>query len=584
MEFNKDEAARARDIAKTKFLADDLMGARRFALKAQSMYPELEGISQMVATFNVLESAKKITHGEIDYYGVIGVSPEADDETVRKSYKKLAALIHPDRNKTVGAEEAFKFLSQAWVVFSDKAKRAEYDLKRHKGRGASSSSSPKPPNNSAQRVVNTSVNPPAALATPLTDGGGTFWTVCHTCKTQYEYPRTYMKRNLKCHNCNRPFIAVETDAPGSSSILKPFNEHELKKSMSTPTHDPPQTGAPKDEVVRRKYNKRAAGGSLTNAPKRRKVKENGFAANSNTVKDLSEEDVKNLLTKKVKPLISRKLQELCNAVPETVAVDSSDIPMETQAALEALESMLMDSIPDTLVTDEDVMVDVPNPDFCDFDKDRSEESFADNEIWACYDSVDAMPRSYVMVSKVISADPFKVSMVRLTSETSNEVSLTNWLGSGIEKTCGGYREKKTQICKSPYVFSHKVKLVQGNNGEFLIYPRKGDVWAMYRNWSPEWSYVKESVEYDLVEVVEGYTEEFGVSVVPLIKVARFRSVFHHHVDANEVRRIFKDEIARFSHQIPSYLLTGNEAADAPRGCTQLDPAATPSKHLQVIIG
>ncbi|CAA7032865.1 unnamed protein product [Microthlaspi erraticum] len=327
MEFNKDEAAMAREIAKSKILVNDLMGAMRFAMKAQRMYPELEGIAQMVATFNVLLSAKNIKHGEPDYYGVLGVSPKADDETVRTSYEKLSVLIHPDGNQTVGAEEAFQFLAQAWVVFSDKGKRAEYDLKRLKRRGASSSSSPKPPNKAAQRVVDTSVNTTsvnttsiiraseaytsasaaASVARNTTAGGrATFWTGCVTCKTQYEYHRIYITQTLMCPYCSKPFKAAETDPPGSSSIRKAFNELEFdsfRRGTSTPTHAPPQTGAPKDEVVPRMFNKRAVSVSLSNASKRTK-------ATSNTVKDLSKEDIKTLLVKKVKPLISTKLQEL----------------------------------------------------------------------------------------------------------------------------------------------------------------------------------------------------------------------------------------------------------------------------------
>ncbi|CAA7032864.1 unnamed protein product [Microthlaspi erraticum] len=323
MEYTKDEAVWAREIAEMKFLANDLIGAKEFAMKAQSMYPELEGIDQMVATFNVHVSAKKITHGEPDYYGVLGVSPEADDETLRKTYKKLAVLIHPDVNKTVGAEEAFMFLAEALLVFSEKGKRAEYDLKRHIGRGASSSSSP---NDAAERVVNTatiirvseaSASAAAAVARKTTAGGGaTFWTGCVTCKTQYEYHRIYITQKLLCPYCSEPFKAVQTDPPGSSSIRKAFNELEFdsfRLGTSTPTHAPPQTGAPKDKVVPRVFNKRAVDVSLSNASKRTKVMENGvagvFASTSNTVRYVSEEDIKTLLAKRVKPLISTKLQK-----------------------------------------------------------------------------------------------------------------------------------------------------------------------------------------------------------------------------------------------------------------------------------
>ncbi|VVB09003.1 unnamed protein product [Arabis nemorensis] len=656
MECNKEVATRAREMAERKFLANDISGARKFAVKAQFLYPDLDGISKMVATFDVHLSARNIINGEIDYYGVLGLNPEADDQTVRKRYRKLAVMLHPDRNKSIGAEEAFKFLSQAWVVFSDKAKRADYDLKRNMGlyeaRGASSS---KPANNGFQKVAKTSSNTTKvksskrgikrasdASAAATTSASGhkttaeaTFWTVCRTCRTQYEYHRVYLNQNLLCPNCRKPFIAVETDPPGSGSIRKTFHEHQFDsirhtadgRKKSVPGRDnngvygeydscewgvftgtknavhTAQTGSRKDDVVRREYNKRVSGVSPTNPPKRRKGMDNTvaggniasyFAAKSNSMREFSEDELKNALMKKAKPVISR-MQELCTTVEETgTAANGKGMETEGHNAgssenENAIKSCCVDSIQDTCIEKDlnslgDLTVDVPDPDFCDFDKDRTEKSFRDNQIWACYDFFDGMPRSYVMIHKVFSEDPLKMRISRLASVTNSELTSTKWLGFGIPKTCGDFRVGKTQICRSPYIFSHKVKLIQGKHGKFLIYPRKGDVWALYRNWSHDWNYLSsgETTEYDIVEVVEGYTDEYGVSVVPLVKVAGFKSVFHHHLDPKEIRRILRDEIPRFSHKIPSYLLTGREAPGAPRGCRQLDPAATPSQHLQYI--
>jgi len=41
---------------------------------------------------------------------------------------------------------------------------------------------------------------------------------------------------------------------------------------------------------------------------------------------------------------------------------------------------------------------------------------------------------------------------------------------------------------------------------------------------------------------------------------------------------------RLSHQVPSYVLTGEEGHNAPKGCFELDPAATPLELLQVVTG
>lgn len=130
MESNIFEAAVAKEIAERKFTAQDIAGAKKFALKAQNLYPNLEGISHMLSTFDVYLSAKNIVCGEADWYGILGVSQYSDDETVRKQYKKLALLLHPDKNQSVGADGAFKLISQAWSLLSDRTKRAAYDQMR----------------------------------------------------------------------------------------------------------------------------------------------------------------------------------------------------------------------------------------------------------------------------------------------------------------------------------------------------------------------------------------------------------------------------------------------------------------------
>ena len=68
-----------------------------------------------------------------DYYEVLGVSRNANDEELKKAFRKLALQYHPDRNKEEGAEEKFKEVNEAYQVLSDKDKRAQYDRFGHSG-------------------------------------------------------------------------------------------------------------------------------------------------------------------------------------------------------------------------------------------------------------------------------------------------------------------------------------------------------------------------------------------------------------------------------------------------------------------
>lgn len=65
---------------------------------------------------------------EKDYYKVLGVAKDADANEIKKSYRKLAKDLHPDKNPgDKKIEERFKEVSEAYDVLSDPKRRSEYD-------------------------------------------------------------------------------------------------------------------------------------------------------------------------------------------------------------------------------------------------------------------------------------------------------------------------------------------------------------------------------------------------------------------------------------------------------------------------
>jgi molecular chaperone DnaJ len=69
-----------------------------------------------------------------DYYEILGVSRDADENEIKKAYRKLAKQYHPDLHPNdKEAEAKFKEINEAYAVLSDPQKRKQYDMYGHSG-------------------------------------------------------------------------------------------------------------------------------------------------------------------------------------------------------------------------------------------------------------------------------------------------------------------------------------------------------------------------------------------------------------------------------------------------------------------
>lgn len=224
MEWKKAQAVRSREMAERMFLQNDFYGAKEFALKAQQLFPDLEGLPQLIAVLDVYIIAQDKVNGvEDNWYGILQIDPTADDATIKKQYRKLALILHPDKNKAVGAEGAFKILSEAWGVLSDKLKKAVHDAKRratlyhcvsasNKGKGVSES---------AKGFYKFACFTASHRSKPANRKSPSFWTACSFCKVQIEILRVYENHMLSCQTCHEPFLATEVPMPGGSASRHP---------------------------------------------------------------------------------------------------------------------------------------------------------------------------------------------------------------------------------------------------------------------------------------------------------------------------------------------------------------------------
>ncbi|KAL2892911.1 putative J domain-containing protein C17A3.05c [Bienertia sinuspersici] len=129
---NRAEAERLLGIAEKLLQTRDLTGSREFALLAQETEPLLEGSDQILAITDVLlaSESRVVNNRHHDWYAILQTNPQslsADSDLLKKNYRRLALLLHPDKNRYPLADSAFKLVADAWALLSDPSRKGLYD-------------------------------------------------------------------------------------------------------------------------------------------------------------------------------------------------------------------------------------------------------------------------------------------------------------------------------------------------------------------------------------------------------------------------------------------------------------------------
>ncbi|KAE8719664.1 hypothetical protein F3Y22_tig00109936pilonHSYRG00123 [Hibiscus syriacus] len=415
----------------------------------------------MIATLDVYISAENKINGEADWYGILDVNPLADDEAV-KQYRKLALMLHPDKNKSIGAEGAFKLISEAWSLLLQKRQMGFYNAAKTSTSSVKTSKSSKPHGGRSSALL-------SARQILLVQWG--------------PFSRTG---------------GTSTAAQAASVVQQAYEK--VRRAGEA------QAATKREEAMRKKHHgsKRAGGASsgYTNAAKRRKgmedVLETGINGSNkyNNTRAMSQLETQSMLIYKAKREIQKKLNEWNSSpVDKTTSKDVRGNENAMRKRTNLCSGVGLDA--ETL---EAMSINVPDPDFHDFDKDRTERSFESNQIHSRLGSAG-------LIQKL----------------TVNSVHLTGW--------------------------------TKGMGGAICLYPRK--------------------------EVLDDYNEELGVTIIPLVRLLVSRRSFTGILITKKSGG-FLEKRCLFLSSSSFILAYWSRSSQAPKGCRELDPAATPVELRQVL--
>ncbi|KAL3349487.1 hypothetical protein AABB24_022550 [Solanum stoloniferum] len=188
-----------------------------------------------------------------------------------------------------------------------------------------------------------------------------------------------------------------------------------------------------------------------------------------------------------------------------------------------------------------------------------------------------MPRHYALIRKVLYPG-FKIKFRLFVPYPEDQREGTR-VGGCLPISCGKFRCGVTAYTYNLFAFSHQVQCIKAERGQYIVFPRKGEIWALFkdrdinRSSSPK---NQREFKYKVVEILSEYLKNVGVEVRSLDKVIRFVSLFQRaRLTAVGTFFIKPNELHKFTHRIPSFKMTGTEPEGVPTGSFELDPYALP---------
>ncbi|KAG7551152.1 Chaperone J-domain superfamily [Arabidopsis thaliana x Arabidopsis arenosa] len=486
-----------------------------------------------------------------------------------------------------------------------------------------------------QRVFQTNVNAarkrpenqkkPQAQQTGF-GGDSSFCTSCPLCHMKYEYQRVLINTQMNCMRCGKQYIALQENCqgpPGQATF--PFFQQskvptqEAGKAVEKQPESSAKSSLSKEGSRAKSYGVSAE--NINGKRKRKKVVESSDSSCSESSIECKEvpaggqdsgssgaQHSRRSVRSKQQVSYKENKSDDDNKKEDAESAEESDFRKkshEDQLFAETLPNGInrtkkikkdqVGSSRDSGVCNtakdsssgsaSDAEIECTDPDFSNFEKSREVTCFKAGQTWAMYDDMGRMPRYYALIRKVIRKPSFMLKIQWLEARPDDEKAI-QWVRKKLPISIGKFKLGGNLNTEKTPCFSHLIYCRVGSMKDTVrVYPRIGETWALFKNWDINWSSGRRrsshehEYEYDFVEILSEYVEGVAIEVAFLRKLKGFASVFCRIAlgGGSDTIQIPPHELLRFSHNIPSTKLTGNEGNGVPIGSYELDTAALPQK-------
>ncbi|KAF9593634.1 hypothetical protein IFM89_024451 [Coptis chinensis] len=594
-------ALKEKRLAETLVKIKDYNGARTKLLKAQKLFPKLDYITDMIKVCNILCAAN--VHGCFkDWYCILEISVDADGSRIRSKYEMLVKSLERIRNVFPGTDSALTVVKNAFDVLCDKKKRLIFDSERERAC------------NPLCIVEGFMRNAVAEREVGLERVERKKRDIVHelnrvSCGKKSDSNHYDFDNEKRWSEAGLPVVCGAFDLKRSNTVVcQPTVFSHLVSRVQRLNFEQVEICPKKGEVwalfkdwrpfdwcsnpqkregcghvmveILVGYSKEA---DITVAPLAKVAGFRSVFKRSVDVDGGSTFTIPAIYLLRFShsvPAFRFKDGEIAGVSNGMLELDPLAVPNDLVESM-AKPSGKTNSSYSSSFSDHPGPVSssiILDPENTSMEGKWCRKDFTSGQVWAVYDGSDSMPRRYVLVNSVISAVGASVTFLEPHPVLYDEI---HWVEENLPFVCGLFKTGKTTVNLGMSQFSHLVEYEWSKTDSFYkIYPKKGDVWAMYKNWKHIWK----SCDYNchqcqVVEVLSDISEGTEMKITSLGEVDCCNTFFQRqYCDGFElIRTIPKREMLSFSHQIPCFNVPGIESYGIPEGSLHLEPDALPPR-------